>query len=231
MAITLRGTASAENTSGDLTVTLPGGTIEDDVVYAGYGEAATSDLDMAMTTSGYTELADLYADDSNDANLGVFRKVMGATPDSTAVFAEIGSAVVDEGVVVVLIGVDTTTPEDAATTTATGINSAVANPPSITTVTDGAWVIAVAESSSSSDHTAPSGYSNFIFENGSAAQAALATKEITTAGAEDPGTMGGDSSPPIFAWAAATVAVRPAGAAAATSFPPWAPSIMHLLAR
>lgn len=221
MTITLRGNAS--NTvagAGDVTVTLPGGMAENDIVIAAYMSNSVFDEDMAMTTSGYTELADLRANDSNDTNLGVFRKRMGGTPDSTAVFAGVGGGLdASAAAVEVLIGVDTTTSEDAATTTATGTNSAAVDNPSITTVTDDAWVVAVGACTEDDIPTAPSGYGDLIedqrTEFGFTSNIMIATKEITSAGAEDPGVFGGITGDTGDSWCAATVALRPAVVAAA----------------
>src|SRR3990167_4835602 len=112
MALALRGVAEGlANTGATVTVTHPGGIAENDVVFIGYTIGnSTVDRDMAMTTASYTELADLYANDSTDTNFGVFRKVMGATPDSTAVCTGVDSSTIMAAVESVWTGVDTTTP-------------------------------------------------------------------------------------------------------------------------
>ena len=224
MAISLVGTASANSTNGaNLTVTLPVGVAQNDVVYGGYGEAATPNADISTVTSGYTELADLFSDDSRDCNFGVFRKVQGASPDSTLVFAGPGSSSTGAAAVaMVLRGVDTMTPEDATPTTATGINSAVPNPPSITTVTANAWVLAFG-GSSRFDTTvdAPTSYTNFETDTADSISdflAMVASREITAPGAEDPGDFQNVSTSTSDAWCAATVAVRPAATAAPKSY-------------
>jgi hypothetical protein len=221
MAITLRGTAADSVINGaNATVNLPAGTAQNDVVYAAFIEStAATNLNLVMATAGYTELADLYADDVIDANLGVFRKRQGATPDSTAVAD--GSGVGADGVslaVVVLIGVDTTTSEDATTTTATGISSPTPDPPSITTVTNNAWVIAIGGSTEPDIPTAPTNYTNLIESNepseANPSNIMMATREIVSFGAENPGTFGGIVGDMDDSWCAATVAVRPAAVAA-----------------
>lgn len=215
MDISLVGTASANNTNGtNLTVTLPGGVAQDDVVFAAYGNANSSDFDVTTVTSGYTELADLYSNDSLDANFGVFRKVQGASPDSTVVFTGGGASNTGAAAVaMVLRGVNTTTPEDATTTTATGIDSAIPDPPSITTVTADAWVLAFGGSSRfDTSVNAPTNYTNFESDSGDSISdflAMVASREIAVPGAEDPGTFQNVGTSTSSAWCAVTVAVRP----------------------
>lgn len=127
------GTVAGSATNGDdVTLTLPT-CLENDLVVVAGNIPRQSDIDVTMTTSGYTEVADIAeTGDSNDVNLGVFYKKMGASPDTTAVFN--GGNDASDGVsavAVVLRGVDTTTPMDVTATTATGVNSVDPNPPSI----------------------------------------------------------------------------------------------------
>lgn len=223
MAITLVGTASASTINDtNVTVTLPVGTTTDDVVYAAFCFGDPTDRDVGIVTSGYTELADLFANDNRDINFAVYRKVMGGTPDTTVEFDTPTATgnIAAAGAVVVLRGVDTTTPEDATTTTATGIDGSQVDPPSITTATNGAWVIAAAGWTNLAVPTAPSGYSNLIEDSGDDAQDAnimMATKEIATAGAENPGVFGNTVGAGTDAWCAVTIAVKPSGGAAAVT--------------
>jgi len=78
--------------SGSMTVTHPVTIAADDVVFLAYAAGDDSSaLSLTMTTSGYTALTDvLWANDTDDAMLRVFRKVMPSTPDSTAVTAAAG---------------------------------------------------------------------------------------------------------------------------------------------
>jgi hypothetical protein len=219
MAITRRGEAENSATNGaDFDVTHPAGLVENDVIYltVTVGTLLT-DTDFNMTApTGWTELADLYANDTAETNLAVFRKVMGVTPDSTATISNPGGF--GQGcaaVEIALIGVDTTTPEDATTTTATGIDTGTPDGASITTVTDGAWVLTcVGNPDSDTTITAPTGYSNQVDRNSAASEpctTGMTTKEVTTAAAENPGAWTNMSTNAANSWCAATVAVRPAG--------------------
>jgi hypothetical protein len=67
---------------------------------------------------------------------------MGSTPDTTITFSQTGNAD-NAGTASILVfrNVDTTTPIDVTTTTATAANTVLANPPAITPTTAGAWII------------------------------------------------------------------------------------------
>ena len=133
------GTTSTWNTS--LTDLNNGSTLqENDIVVVYYGVSSTTDVDLSAT--GYTELADLYISDTYDANLFVGYKIMGSTPDTTITFSQTGSAD-NAGAASILVfrNVNTTTPIDVTTTTATAANTVLANPPAITPTTAGAWII------------------------------------------------------------------------------------------
>lgn len=232
MAISLVGTNSATATGGaDVSITLPVGTAENDVVYASFSQQIGSDLNMAMTTSGYTELADLYANDNNDASLGVYRKVQGATPDTTSVWDN-GFSAAAGGVCMVLRGVDTTTPEDATTTTATGTNGATPDPPSINTATAAAWTLACASSTEpDAVSNPPTNYTDLIDTTfGTIGNVMMARREIASPATEDPGTYADISGQDTDSWCAATVAVKPAAGGGAPATEPANVSVTFTLA-
>lgn len=213
MAITVVGTASNSAINDtDVTVTLPSMS-QDDVVYVlGSGGDSASSHSPTINTSGYTTLAS-FNGSQHESICG--RKVQGATPDTTV---QIDSATLvslngTAACAIVLRGVDTTTPEDATTTTATGTGAP--NNAAITTVTDGAEVLAFAaggyNSTSDSSVTAPSGYSNLAgtgANDNRCGNAFVASKNVTTAGSEDPAGWT-DWTNVDNGWDAYTVAVRP----------------------
>lgn len=221
MAISLVGTAEDAATT-DFDLTLPT-LAENDVVYLFVAQIGTG---IGLTDpNGFTELFN-----STDVvdRFVVLRKVMGATPDTTVT---IDTATVSRTVIalaVCLRGVDTTTPEDATTTgTTTATSSTNPDSASITTVTNGAWVISAFRTAvGDTTVTAPSGYTNQVDHTLNALTAGAATKEVATAGAEDPASWTNVSS---GSWYAATIAVRPAGAAAAV--PPGGRLIGGILTR
>lgn len=208
---------------GDVTLTLPS-MLENDLVIVAYsiGDDDT-DHDMFVITADYNEAADLFSNDTDDANLGVYWKVMGSTPD-TEVQVE-GRGQTDSSVAAVCMvfrGVDTVTPMDVAVEPATGLNTMHPNPPSIDhNNPSGVWTVIAGSNShlqslgsTANPFTFPTGYTT------NAVQIPGNDTTDTTVGMgynsspsdpEDPGTMthsGTDSTG--LAWAAVTMALRPA---------------------
>jgi len=223
--VTFNGTttnpASISLTSG-WTVGAGGATytpVEDDVVYVGYsiGSSSDADRDVTIVTSGYTELADLFSNGSSqESNLGVFRKVMGATPDTALQVGPTGNNAFAGAVQVeVWSGVDTTTPEDVTTTTATGSGTDRPNPPSITPTTADA-VVTVFGSGASGTGAAftqsGSELTNFLSTNSAdSTDATIGGGHFEwTSGAFDPVVWTGGANLGTNAWCAACVALRPA---------------------
>lgn len=218
MAISLVGTTgSALNNTQDITLTMPSGISAGDFVVAGCCVGAVTDEDLTISDSGWTEIADLYADDEGtDTNLAVFYKRMGTVPDSTVTFPHPLSDAL-HGMAAGLMaysGVDRSTALDATPTTATGKDSGIPDNPSITTVTDNAVVIAVAGNQrADAVVTSPSGYGNqvayAINETVAGTSFYMADKTVATAGAEDPAAWTDVSTSSASSWAACTVALRP----------------------
>ena len=165
------------------------------------------------TNGGYTELADLYANDDNDANMGVGYKIMGTTPDTSVDFT---SATGMGCAVYVWRGVDTTTPLDVAVTTATGINGNLPTPPAITPVTAGAVVICAA--GSGTPYATPGLFTSTDLSNMFSAQETTGSLNGSvglgsfawTSGTFTPAQWGGVTSAATNSWVAATLALRPA---------------------
>lgn len=219
MAITLIGTpqAGTDAAGGDVTLTFDVAPQEGDVVYLCGGHGGDGTV-AGPITSGYTQIFFHNTFHSN-RDFGVWRKRMGATPDTTVQCEGGGDAADAVGYsAVVLRGVDATTPEDAAVTSAVDV-TVNPDPPAITTVTDGAWVIPMTGNGRGFlASAAPSGYANLATAGSGATNAfseAMATKEVATAGSEDPGVFTQDTS--VRGWVVATVAVRPASALSSTS--------------
>jgi hypothetical protein len=207
MALTNVGVAENVGASGaDVVITLPGGTTTGDVVYVAYGIGATANQDMVMLTADYAEISDVVAT-GGDANLGVFRKIMGGTPDTTAQVEGRGDADTSVAAVCqVWRGADQTTPEDATATSALSENGAA-----IVTVTAGAVVIsAVAVNNADATVTCPSGYSNQVDAAQSDTESigvGMASILKAAAGSEDPGAWTIDTSGGVVS---VTLAIRPA---------------------
>lgn len=147
-ASTSGGSNSATVTFSNLTGGIGGGVLTGDLVVALLAAAGSSNLTMSMTTTGYTNLYDLYANSTYDANLGLFYKVMGSTPDTSAQTGNVTTG--GDGIVLgiqVWRGVNTSTPI-GATASATAASSTSANPPAITTTAKGSKVIAFGNAAS-----------------------------------------------------------------------------------
>lgn len=211
--------STATNTDVSLT-SLTGGLASSpsagDLVIVYYGVSSGGSRSIGVTTSGYTEVAELTVADTYDANLSVSYKVMGTTPDTLVVVSATGAGG-DAGAVAVQVwrNVDPYLPMDVTRTTATAGNSVLCNPPAITPITPGAVIIA----GGAGAHTAGvqtfggAGLSNFISIGGP-----NTTNDVTvgmgsfawTSGAYDPAAFTFSStSAASNSWAAVTLALRP----------------------
>ncbi len=194
-----------------------------DIVVVVSGWASTTDDDPGVSTSGYTELTDLRADDTRDANLSVAYKVMGGTPDtSVTVLGKNNAANGGAAIAHVWRGVDTSNPIDQTTTTASSANSAIPDSPSITPVTNGAVILTCGISTGDSNPTStsgrtlepPVGYINEKVQVGTGSTMsaiAVVASRFSPASAINPGpweNVGESTS--SDSWCAATVALRPA---------------------
>jgi len=193
------------NNGGSVTLTFPVDVQQDDVVYVCSGIDGT----VSPSTSGYTEITTIT---SGGHRVGVWRKIMGATPDDSVTISGTGQPQdAHTAVALILRGVEVTQPEDATSTTASG-SSTDPNNPAITTNTNTALVLAFASSRvNDTAITAPSGYNNqtnIAVSDTNPSTTAVATKEISPAGVEDPASWTDWAS---GTWGAITVAVRPAG--------------------
>lgn len=146
MAITYLGEVSVthDGSVGGMTVSLTSLSLQqDDVVVVGFLLASNTDRSIGVNTAGYTEEAELFANDTYDANLSVSWKRMGSTPDSSVDVSGPGSSTHPARIIARgYRGVDTTTAMDVARTTATGTNGLLVDPPSITPTTSGALIVA-----------------------------------------------------------------------------------------
>lgn len=192
-------------------VTLPGTVVAGDIVV--FAHASDGVISPGIQTSGYTDLLTSHVTDGPGHESGY--KVMTSTPDTVVTFAITGGNEFSAGVLQVWRGVDTGTPIDATPTTATG-SSGMPDCPSITTVTDGALVLAIGfldDQNAAASIGGPSGYGELLAHDNAAnadnASAMIASLEKASAGAENPSAFTGSSD----AWAAVTVALRPAAAA------------------
>jgi hypothetical protein len=222
MAISFVGGASAHALNGaNPSATLPGTIAQDDLVIAVVSHNDTAlDSTMAMSTAGYTKVADLYANDANDANVGVFYKYMGATPDTTAVAQGVGNTSNETNIAVLVFrGVKTVAnggPFAATATTATGINGANPDPPSISFTDSGVWTVIAAGNafpSGTTTFTLPTGYTTNAQQDSAAETAgsggAVIGYSSSPTSPENPAAITSSAGDTTCSWAAVTMALLP----------------------
>jgi hypothetical protein len=191
----------------------------DDLVIVYYGVSTLSaDIAIGVDTAGYTEVAELFQTDLSAANLSVSYKVMGSTPDTTVTVSSSNQITYHRAVAIqVWRGVDKILPLDVARTTATGANSILCNPPSITPSTAGSVIVAGGVGAAGSTNNivfSSSDLSSFLTAGsaiGSAYNANIGLGYKTwTSGAFDPAAFTINTSDNTgWSWAAVTLALRP----------------------
>lgn len=215
-------------TSGNSTIALNSGLTggiassasPGDFVVAMFGTGSIADRTLAITdgTTDYTLIgSELYSNDGDDTNLRVAYKFIAA--DTATTFGPTGAAE-DGGTMAVRVyrGVDPSNPLDVAAVTASATNqsSAAVNPPAITPVTAGAWIVVFGAGSvgGSPDGTyASSDLAAFLTATTSETQTSVGGvghKSDWVSGEFDPAAWTGVGSNVDYSWAAVTIALRPA---------------------
>lgn len=194
----------------------------DDLVIVYFATGSTADRNLVV--SGYTEIVELYSNDTFDTNLAVARKFMGATPDTSFTLTGGTINIDDAGSVAVQVwrGVDPTTPFDVTQTTATGINSVLCDPPAITPTTSGAVIVSGGAGSWTLPGAAGVTVQTYASPDLSAfiTTGAIDTNRVViglgyhvwTSGSFNPAqfTFSGSGDSTSNSWAAVTLALRPA---------------------
>lgn len=137
----------------DVTFALTGGLAStpaaNDLVVVSFATGSTADRTLSITNTGgtaYTLIgSELYANDLFDTNFRAAYRFMPGTPETAVRFAGGTGNNQDAGTYLIQVfrNVDSSTPIDVTTTTNTGINTRLADPPSITPSTPGAWIVVV----------------------------------------------------------------------------------------
>ena len=189
------------------------------VVGMGFPSGYGTGFDLTAP-SGYTEQAELVTTDSRRTRHYVFTKIIADAEDSVTISSRTGYS--DTGCTRQLWlfrNVDTSTPLDAAVATAQSDNSGLANPPSITPTTSGAYILATGSAGifQSTETFASGDLTTFTTTPGagnSTSHSVIGSglKVDWESGAFDPSAftrnVGPDSSGD--SWAAVTIAIRPA---------------------
>ncbi len=199
------------------------------IVAGAIGDDDSVNHDVLNNTTGYIEITDLFADDDDDTNLAVWYKFMGATPD-TSVVVEGTTGGTDSSLAVVVMvfrGVDTGTPFDVTSTTATGINDFSPNPPSIDHLNpSGVWTVIAGASghllTGNGTYTFPTGYTTNAIDRGqddtNDVTVGMGYRSSGVSDPEDPNVMTHSGTTAITnSWAAVTMVLRPAVAPTVTT--------------
>lgn len=207
-------TVSLTGLTGGISSTAAAG----DLVLVVSGWAGTADGNPGVTTVGYTEITDIYSNDTRDTNMSVAYKKLSSAETSVIVSA---SGITGSGscaIACVYRGVSSTNPIDVTSTTATGLDTSAPNPPAITPVTANTLIVATGLGSwiggggVSGVATPPTGYSNHykteVGGSSNGSHAMVASKTWSGSGAEDPGAWTGITGASFDSWAAVTIALR-----------------------
>lgn len=143
-----------------------------DLVLVSFATGSTVNRTMAITPTGgtataYSTVADLYANDTYDTNLGVFYKKMESPVDTGIILPNGTFATTDAGAVTIQVwrGVDSTTPLDVAITSQAAPDSANAVIPGIETVTNNSLIVCIgagAHNAGTVTYSAPSFFTDFL---------------------------------------------------------------------
>ncbi len=200
----------------DLTGGIGSAPIENDLVLICYGIGSNVNVDVAITTSGYTEITDLYngPGGADQSNLGLFRKFMTSTPDTGVVVTASGNGNHAGSISIhVWRGVNLTTPLDVAHVTASGTATGRPTPPAITPTTSGAVVVCagVGAVTTGADFTT-SDLSNFVTEYSPDVYGVTSGlgSFAWSSGTFTPAAWGGNSVAANDTWLAVSIALRPA---------------------
>jgi hypothetical protein len=199
---------------GNLTGGIASSASEGDLVIVYFGTGSGSDRNLVV--AGYTEIAELYSNDTYAANLAVAYKFMGETPDTNFVLTGGTRSTADAGAVVVHVfrNVDPFVPTDVTSTTATGTNSVLCNPPAITPSTAGAVVVSGGAGAHTRGDRAFSSSDLTAFLSSGEDD----TNDVTvgagyvewTSGAVDPAAFTfSNTNSTSYSWAAVTLVLRP----------------------
>lgn len=203
MAVTFVNATAVGVGSSSSTVAIPSGTEPNDIVFV----ITAMDQAVPNTPTGYT------AGQSGRTGVTVgymwAYKIMPDPVDTTASGLSSNSRATHAAIV--FRNADTTTPLDVTPPSTANGSSGAPNPPSITTATAGAMIVAFGyldDDEVASAVTAPSGYTlaTATETTGSGATVMAAYLLSTAAGTYDPGAFSGTGLDD--AWEAATVALR-----------------------
>lgn len=215
------GRAGATSTT-NITYALTGGTNSTPqagdfvVITVVVGSQARTPACAVTAPATWTNLTQINANGTTyDTSLNVSYKFMGGTPDTTFTLPSTGNiADAQRYTVQVWRGVDTSTPLDVTSVSASGTATGRPNPGSITPTTSGAYVLICGggAAATGASYTAPANYTtNFLTGSTADTNDAMVGSgyRAWTSGAEDPAAYTGGTNNAVDSWAAYTLALRP----------------------
>lgn len=197
---------------------------EKDIVVVTYcWSSATNDtvnLPSGNNSSTYQSLiADTYSNDGRDTNGRAAYQIMGSTPDTSVDVPSLSSTTNGSCcAILVFRSVDPITPIDVTVQSASGIDSNLANPPSITPSSPGAWIITGYMGTGDAtpvQWTAPTDVTGWYTINSQAtagsfsSKVAMGYKSDWTSGAFDPAAPTGGESGAADSFIAYSAVLRP----------------------
>lgn len=208
MSITHRNSASNSVSAQAITISVPSGVVDGDVMIAVVEVAATAGT-VASTTftapSGWTSVANSVA---TNTRMQTWIRVASSEPASYQWTIAGGVDRAITGIIAAWSGGDTSTPQDTTAAAGAGTNSPMVAP-TITTVTAGAMLVcAWGNRAGSGDMAVPGGMTERA-EAGAGPDIIIGEKLITPAGVTGTQSVTSASNN----WAAVAIALRPAAAA------------------
>lgn len=206
LSTTLTGGISSTIKVGDLLVAIVGNAHTTTIAPAIWGTYTWNTIGSTGRANG-----------TNDLNYGYFYAIANASPPASFTTSSSAGGTYGYGSILVVFRNQNGTQFDATTTFDSGTTSGTSDPPSITSVTDGATILALGmnanDGTSGREITAgPSGYTSLMIANnakssmGWSGGAAMLTEQV--AGVYNPPNFIG-SPWTTSTWSAATIAIRP----------------------
>lgn len=216
------GANSGTSATIDLTALVDGiasaAAAGDEVIIVAGGSSGL-DTPPAGPDASWTEIiANQHVFDTFRTNFRAWRKRMTATPDTSVTVSLVNNSTGGGGAIAfVARGVDAATPLDVAVVIASGTNTAMVDPPSITPSTAGALILAGGFGSSDTtpvDFTGPANMTGFHQAKGAGSSRGgvigAAVKTDWASGAFDPDAFTDGETSTSCSWVGFSIVLRPA---------------------
>ena len=194
------------------TISISGASLQEgDLILTSVVTRRTSDVNYSV--AGFTELADIYVNNTDDCNFGLFYKVADGTETGIDVTTNVPQTTLST--TYIWRNADTTIPLDVGVATNTATGATLVTSPDVTTVTDNAVVMQFIAAAGQgtlrplTNFTQPSNTDNFFTIGGGTTKIAACSSVQETAGATSLNDFGGGTANSGNSSATATIAIRP----------------------